>query len=231
MLVILPAFNEEGKIGNLVRKFTLKPAGVVDEVLVVTDGNTDNTVAEAKSAGATVIEFKERKGIGFALRTGIDYAMQNGFDLCCIMGGDDQDEPVEIPRLLEKIDQGYDFVQGSRYIPGGKTNNQSLFRFLTTKLYSIFFSLVTFQHVTDASNGFRLFRTEICRKISLWNPKLDGYELEPFLLVHVVREVKWTEAPVTKNYHLNMSYTKMTPVIDWWRGTIKPVLKARFGLY
>ena len=229
-MVILPAYNEEGKIGTLVRKIQLKPAGVVDEVLVATDGNTDNTAQEARDAGASVIEFKERKGIGFAIRTGIDYAMQNGFDLCCIMGGDNQDEPSEIPRLLAKIDEGCEFVNGSRYLPGGKTVNQPLFRLFTTKFYTLYYSLLTLCWLTDSSNGFRLFKTDICRKISLWNSALDGYELEPYLYFHAITRFKWAEVPVTKNYHLKQGYTKMTPLVDWFR-ILKPGLKARLGLY
>lgn len=231
LLVILPAYNEEGKIGPLVRKFKLKAqGGVVDEVLVVTDGNTDNTVAEARAAGATVIEFKQRKGVGFAIRTGIEYALQEGFELCCVMGGDNQDEPDEIPRLLAKIDEGHDFVIGSRYMAGGSTTNQSLFRFLTTKLYTLYVRLMTFQWITDGSNGFRLFRTEICRKIDLSNPALDGYDLEHYFLFHALTRFKWAEAPVTKNYHANMSYSKMVPVVDWWP-PIKAIFRAKMGWY
>ena len=231
LLVILPAHNEQGKIGALVSKFTLKPrGGVVDEVLVVTDGNTDGTGQEAKNAGATVIEFRERKGVGFAIRTGIDYAMQNGFEMCCIMGGDNQDEPSEIPRLLAKLREGNDLVIGSRYIAGGKTVDQPLFRLLSTKAYSIFFSIMALRWLTDASNGFRLFRTDICRKMNLWNPALDGYELEPYFLYQCVTRFKCAEAPVTKVYHTKMSFSKMKPFVDWWK-IIKPVLKARLGMY
>ena len=212
------------------RKVPPKPHGVIDEVLVVTDGNTDNTAGEAKAAGATVIEYKERKGVGFAIRAGIDYAAKNGFDLCCIMGGDNQDEPNEIPRLLAKLDEGYDFVLGSRYIPGGATTHQPLFRFVTTKVYSIFFSIMTLKWLSDASNGFRLFKTSMCNQMKLWNPALDGYELEPYLLFEAETRFKCAEAPVTKHYHLKQSFSKMKPFVDWWK-IIKPVLKARLGLY
>ena len=141
-----------------------------------------------------------------------------------IMGGDDQDDPLELPRFIEKIDGGYDFVIGSRYIPGGKAIHQSLFRWLTTKLYSFFFSILARRWLTDASNGYRVFRSKLCEGLDLWKSDLDGYELEPSLLYDAVRYFKFTEVPVTKFYHQNKSYSKMRPFIDWFN-IIKPVIK------
>ncbi len=223
ILLILPAYNEEGKIGRLVRK---AKKSIVDDVFVACDGCKDRTAEEAGEAGAVVSNLPGRAGVGHAIRRGIDYAHENDYDICVIMGGDDQDDPQEIPRLIEKIDGGYDFIIGSRYIPGGRTVNQNLFRYLTTKVYTLFFSLMTFRRLTDASNGFRAFRTAACRKCNLWRKELDGYELEPYLLFDMVKYFGYAEAPVTKYYHIGQSYSKMTPFVDWYR-IIKPVV-AKF---
>lgn len=221
ILIILPAYNEEGKIGSLVRK---TKNSIATDTFVGCDGCTDNTPKEAEEAGAIVSYKPERTGIGAAIRRGIDYAMENNYDVCVIMGGDDQDDPQELPNLIKKLDEGYDFVIGSRYIPGGKTVNQPFFRLLTTKTYSVFFSVLTRKWLTDASNGYRAFRTDMCRDLNIWRPELDHYELEPTVLYDAVRRFRFDEAPVTKYYHVDKSFSKMRPFYDWY-AILKPVMK------
>jgi len=225
ILLILPAYNEEGKIGELVSKAT-QVAGVT--VLVCADGCTDNTVAEAEDAGAIVSAYPVRKGIGHAIRRGIDYAHENGYELCCIQGGDNQDDPMEIPRLVHRLDKGYDLVIGSRYVRGGRSVNQNLFRFVTTKIYSLFFSVMTLHWINDASTGFRLFSTETAKGLDLWKDELNGYELEPCFLFDMLTKHRVSEVPATKYYHLDKSYSKMGAVD--FMNIVLPVIRKRFGL-
>ena len=104
------------------------------------------------------------------------------------MAGDDQDDPNELVRLAEAIvDGGFDFVQGSRYLRRGRRLNQPLSRTVMTLGYSVLFSIVTLRRITDATNGFKLFRTEICRDWPLRQSWLDRYELEPYLLYQAIR--------------------------------------------
>lgn len=220
ILLILPAYNEEGKIGRLVKK---SKDSIVKDVFVACDGCIDKTAEEAAAAGAIVSSLPQRAGVGHAIRRGVDYALDNDYDVCVVMGGDDQDDPKEIPRLIEKLDSGYDFVIGSRYIPGGRTVNQNLFRFLSTKTYSLFFSIMTLHWISDASNGFRAFLPQVAKRCDLWRKELDGYELEPYLLFDMVKYFRYAEVPVTKYYHLNQSYSKMKPFVDWFN-IIKPVM-------
>lgn len=232
-LVILPAFNEAGKVGRVVSK--LKATKLAVDVLVVDDHSTDATRAEAEAEGATVITHEKNQGVGAGIRTGLFHARDNGYQIAVIMSGDDQHEPSELARTLQKITvDGFDFVQGSRYMPGGIVVNERLFRLVTTQLYSMIFSALVGAEITDATNGFRAFRIETLDdpELLLEQDWLNTYELEPYLLFKVVNGGRWKfcEAPITVRYHeVGKSYTKMRPFRDWWR-LARPMLMLALGI-
>ena len=230
VMVILPALNEEGKVGRVIEKM---PVDAVDRVIVVDDGSTDGTVRDAEEKGGYVIRHETNRGVGAAIRTGIDYAMEQGYDITVIMASDDQDVPSEVTRLLGPIvEDGIDYVHGSRYIRGGQRLNHPLYRTITTRFYSLMFRILTGAPITDGTNGFRAFRTEVCQSINLWQDWLDRYELEPYLYYQVVTGgLKWKEVPVTKVYPIDkkVGYTKMSPFLDWWRIS-RPLFFLALGL-
>jgi dolichol-phosphate mannosyltransferase len=230
VLAVLPALNEAGKIGKVVRKM---PQDIVDTCLVVDDGSTDDTARESAGSGATVLTHEHNQGVGAAIRTGIRYAEREGFDIVIVVASDDQDEPAEIPRLLAPLtEQAYDYVHGSRYGHGGRRIDQPLSRTILTRGYSLLFSLVSRRWTTDASNGFRAFRTCIVKTMDLNQPWLNRYELEPYLYYQAVRQgYRVAEAPVTKRYPADrrVGYTKMRPWRDWWR-IARPLVYLALGL-
>lgn len=228
-IAVIPAYYEEGRIGITVKK--TKP--FVDLVVVVDDGSSDNTKKEAEENGAFVIKHEKNKGAGAAIRTGIEYGVKEKYDVCVVLGGDDQDDPHQIPSLLEKVKNGYDFVQGSRNLDGGKTVNIPLFRKVTTTGFSLLFRVLVGFRVTDGSNGFRAFKLSLLndKRINLGQGWLDRYELEPYLFYKAIKyKYKVTESPVTKRYpYDHKEYTKMVPLLDWWRIT-KPLLYLKFRI-
>lgn len=232
VIVIIPAFNEAGKIGQTVAKI---PKNIVQKILVINDGSTDSTAQEAKEAGAEVISQTKNQGVGAAIRTGIDYALKNNYQVIVVMAGDNQDEPSEIPRLIEPlINRNFVFVQGSRYLIGGKVINQPLFRLITTKFFSFLFRLLTSFDITDGTNGFRAFSSSIFQhsEIDIRQKWLDHYELEPYLLYKVVAlKLPITEVAVTKNYpaQKKIGYTKMKPILDWW-SILRPLFYLKLGI-
>ena len=231
MAVVIPAFNERGKICRVVQRI---PPGVVDAVIVVDDASNDGTAEEARAAGAQVVSHPVNRGVGAALRTGIDQARAGGFDAVAILSGDDQHDPGELERVLEPVRRGEcDLVQGSRRLGGGQAVDISLFRELTTRLYPWLFRLATrFRFPsTDATNGFRAFRLEILEdpRIDLWQEWLDRYELEPYLLYQAVMTGKRVrEVPISIVYH-SRGTTKMRAVRDWWR-ILRPLVFLSVGL-
>jgi dolichol-phosphate mannosyltransferase len=226
---VIPAYNEEGKIGRVLRKI---PQGLVDAIIVVDDCSRDRTSEEARQGGAIVLRHAVNQGVGAGIRTGIDHARQHGFDVVTILSGDDQHDPNELPVVLGPILAGQcDFVQGSRRLGGGRMVQIGWFRRLTTAIYPLLFRLATGFRSTDATNGFRAFRVSIFqdRRINLWQEWLNRYELEPYLLYQAVTTGKRVrEVPITIIYH-QQGTTKMRGLKDWWR-ILRPVVLLTLGL-
>ncbi len=219
MIAIAPCWNEAAKIGDVVKRV---PRAVVDEILVVDDGSTDDSVAVARAGGASVIHMGRVAGVGAALRAGYRRALAGGFDVAVVMAGNNKDAPEEIPRLLEPIANGEaDFVQGSRFLQKGASfGPMALHRRIATRIHPLLFSLVTGRRVTESTNGFRAIHRRVLEdaRLDLDQEWLDGYELEPYLYIKAIRlGFRTTEVPVTKIYPpKHLGQTKMRPVRDWW---------------
>jgi dolichol-phosphate mannosyltransferase len=229
ILLVLPALNEAGKIGRTIQKV---PPGMVDAILVVDDYSTDGTGEEAAAQGAIVIRHQRNLGVGAGIRTGIHYADDHGYDVVVVAASDDQDIPAEIPRLLAPIDEGRaEFVQGSRYLRGGKRIHHPRSRTVMTWAYSQIFTLMSLHRVTDGTNGFRAFLTSTAMSFPLDQEWLNRYELEPYLFWKCLQKGVAMEVPATKVYPIDrhIGYTKMRPFRDWWH-IFQPLLLLRLGL-
>lgn len=232
IVAIIPAYNEQAKIGRVVERVD---RGVVDEVLVVDDGSTDVTASVAMRRGANVLSLGRVCGVGAALRAGLDCVRARGFDVAVILAGNDKDEPREIPRLLDRVcDGGCDFVMGSRYLPGGSAaGDMPLYRRLATRVHPWLMSRFAGRKLTESTNGFRAIRLTMLSdpRIRLNQHWLDGYGLEVYLLWKALHlGYSHTEVPCTKTYpQRRVGFTKMTPVIGWW-SILRPVFLLGFGL-
>jgi dolichol-phosphate mannosyltransferase len=227
---VVPAYNEAGKIGDVVRKISRRHAACV---IVVDDASRDGTANEARAAGAErVVSHERNRGVGAAIRTGLFAARLEGFSIGVVLSGDDQHEPRELPRLLEPLFEGRaDLVQGSRWLPGGAVPGIPPERRWLTRVYPWLFRVASGYPSTDGTNGLRAFRLSLLDdpRIRLDQPWLDRYELEPYLLLQAVRcGYRVQEVPVTVRYHARGT-TKMRLWRDGWR-IVKPLVVLRLGL-
>jgi dolichol-phosphate mannosyltransferase len=225
-IVIIPVYNDTGNIVKVLANFREK---VVDEICIVVDdapkGELDTIEKAAAKIGTPVriIRNEERKGVGYAIREGIEYALDNGYDIAVIMAGNNKDDPREIPRLITPIvKEGYDYVQGSRFLPGGKREKTPFFRGLFSRFFPFFWTWFTNVRCTDVTNGFRAYRVLIFddERMNIWQDWLDGYQLEYYIHYKVLTlGYRTKEVPVSKLYLYRHKggYSHIEPLRDWWQ--------------
>lgn len=184
--VVMPAYNEEKTVGNIVRK--TKKYG---KVIVVDDCSNDNTSKEARKAGAAVVaRHSVNKGLGSALRTGFSKAFDMKADIVVTIDADGQHKPEEIQKFIRLIEDGYDFVLGERDL--------SAYPFV--KKFGNFFlnritNFVSGTHLSDTESGFRAFRASGLKKLYL---KAQRYEIAVEIVFEVGRnKLKHTSVPIT----------------------------------
>jgi dolichol-phosphate mannosyltransferase len=221
--VVLPLYNEGPAAADLVRR--MPPA--VAMTFVVDDGSTDDGADLAEREGAHVMRLGTNRGIGTAIRTGLLAAREHGCDVAVVMAGNGKDRPEEIPGHLLKIDEGYDYVQGSRFMAGGDSVNLPFVRGLLIHGFTLMFRLLTGFPGTDVTNGFRAYRLSLLddRRIRIEQSWLDRYELEYYIHWKAITlGYRVVEVPVSKTYPARKrGYSKIRPIVDWWH-MVRPAL-------
>lgn len=150
-LIVMPAFNEEEAVGDVVREVLTALPGVA--CLVVSDGSRDRTVERAARAGARVLELPFNLGVGGAMRAGFRYAQRNGFANVVQIDSDGQHNPTSVPRLLEALREN-DVVIGARFAGEGDYEVRGPRRW-AMKFLGVSLSRIARTTLTDTTSGYR----------------------------------------------------------------------------
>lgn len=236
ILAIIPVYRDIVAAVKVLKKFR---AGYVDQIFLVVDAPSESgqkeiqkTVAKMPTPVSVVIHEK-RKGIGYAIREGIDYGCDHHFDVAVVLAGNNKDNPHEIPRILVPIiEESFDYVQGSRFLPGGKKVNNPFLRGVFSRLYPFIWTLFTKKRCTDVTNGFRAYKLNIFldKRINIHQDWLDNYQLEYYIHYKALTSgYKTKEVPISKTYAFKHKggYSHISPLRDWWQ-IVGPLIYLRF---
>jgi glycosyltransferase involved in cell wall biosynthesis len=196
-LAIVPAYNEEGMVGRVVRD--LKREVPDFDVLVVDDGSTDGTARDASDEGAIVISHPFNLGIGGAMQTGFKYALRQGYDVAAQVDGDGQHKPACLPELLAKLKtkgNQADMVCGSRFRgnPGYKV---PIGRRVGNLIFAVVLTVICRQRITDPTSGFRITNRRGIELFARDYPH-DYPEVEAILMLNA-HKLRIHEVPVRMN--------------------------------
>lgn len=234
ILCVVFCYNERVKIRRTLGRFARAAewdTWVMDDGS--TDGCTDGLEAEF---GVRVVRHARNRGAGAAVRTVLEEFVASSYDAVVLVAGNDKDRPEDVLAVAEPVLRGEaDIVQGSRYLPGGEFGNMPRYRMLGTRVvHPALFAVASGQFLSDTTNGFRAVGRRVLTegKIDLSHPRLDRYELEPYFLCQAIRKgYRVLEAPVRKIYpEHSLGYTKMRPVVDWWR-IMRPLVYVKLGVW
>ncbi|HUH00226.1 MAG TPA: glycosyltransferase family 2 protein [Gammaproteobacteria bacterium] len=165
--IIIPAKNEAASIGLLIEGIQAQQPDA--EILVVNDGSQDDTGTIARRFGARTIDHPHSLGNGAAIKAG---ARQATGDILVFLDADGQHQPGDIPRLLERMDAGFDMVIGARSTGKSHANAARLF---ANGAYNLVASLVTGQRIPDLTSGFRAVRADLFKRFLYLLPNGFSY--------------------------------------------------------
>ena len=190
--VVIPAYNEEHAIAGLVEAVR-KVMGDDAEIIVVDDGSTDGTAAAAAAAGAAVVALGANHGKGVALRTGFRECVGR---FVVTLDADGQDDPSDMPALVDAARRGADMVIGSRFIGTLHADAISPLNAAATRAFNGLINVLFRSSITDSQAGFRCFRTALLGKLG---PAATEYEIETEMLLLALKAgAAVQEVPVSR---------------------------------
>lgn len=206
-VVLIPIINEGDRIHKELKR--AKEHGVSDHADIVicdggsTDGCTDENTLKSLDVNTLLVKQDEGKQ-GAQLRMGIWWALERGYKGIITIDGNNKDSIEDVPKFIEKLEEGYDLVQGSRFIKGGKAVNTPLIRLLAVKLiHAPVISLTAHQRFTDTTNAYRAYSAAYLKddRVQPLRDIFMTYELLAYLSVRATRiGMKACEIPVTREY-------------------------------
>lgn len=203
----IPVINEGERIQAELKRIKDCGADQLIDVIVCDGGSTDGSMNEkvGKSFSVNALLIKTGKGqLSAQLRMGYWWALKRGYAGIITVDGNNKDSVESIPLFIQKLDEGYDLIQGSRYLTGGKAIRMPLIRRLAaTLLHAPLLSKAAGFRFTDTTNGFRGYSARYLRHpgVQPFRDVFETYELLSYLSVRAPRlGLKACEVPVIREY-------------------------------
>lgn len=163
---IVPAYNVAKYIGRTIEK--LKKCSLVDYIIVIDDHSTDETYEIASKADVIVIQHRKNEGVGGAIKTGFKKTLEMEADVAVIIAGDGQMPISELPKFLQKCQQGYGLVIGNRFAENDPRKfGMPTIRYYGAKILSVMTYISTGHRIPDCHNGYSALTRDALQKINI----------------------------------------------------------------
>ncbi|UCF45339.1 MAG: glycosyltransferase family 2 protein [Candidatus Bathyarchaeota archaeon] len=223
--VVVPVFNEELTIGNVIERLTavMQKIGSKYEIIVVDDCSTDRSLDISKSQSAKVFSLKKHMGKGYALRAG--FAKAKG-EIITTIDSDGSHRPEELPQLLIPLLQNKaDLIIGSRYLSQKSVATKKL-NAVGVRLFNSLIKILTRAEVSDSQSGYRVMKSVVLRNMRL---KSSEYEIESEMLVKTARQgFRIREVPISFEQR-TYGTSRLDPVVDGFKILLSIILAYMTG--
>ena len=208
--VLIPIINEGERIRHEIERAQAAGVPQLADLIICDGGSTDGCTEEEtlRVLGVNTLLTKTGPGKqGAQLRMGFWFALQRGYEGIVTIDGNDKDSIESVPLFLEKLEQGFDFVQGSRFVPGGVAEHTPPVRWLAVRLiHAPVISLTAGVRFTDTTNAFRAYSRRYLEdaRVQPFRDVLSGYELLAYLSTRAGQlKLRCCEVPVARRYPAN----------------------------
>lgn len=233
-VVLIPVIDEGERLHVQLRCMTSGMLPV--DIVLIDGGSTDGSTTKEALANFNVhAVLSTSRGLSLQLRAGFHYALTLPYEGVVSIDGNGKDSWWDIPRFVELLEEGYGYVQGSRYVAGGVAVNTPAERALAVKLvHAPIISLGAGYRYTDTTNGFRAYSREFLLDpaVQPFREVFETYNLHFYLAVRAARlGFRVTESPVTRSYPAD---GRVPTKISGWKGKaliLKQMFLAAFQAY
>ncbi|MFN4294855.1 MAG: glycosyltransferase family 2 protein [Thermoflexales bacterium] len=217
--VVIPVINEGERIRRLLERMATHHIAAIADIIIVDGGSTDGSLApEAlQQHGVRGLLVKTGPGkLSAQLRCAYAFALEQGYQGIVTIDGNNKDDPEAIPRFIAALEQGFDFVQASRFLPGGKGVNTPLLRHLAVRyIHAPLLSLASGFRWTDTTQGFRAYsrRLLLDKRLAPFRDVFNTYELLAYISYRAPKlGYRCVEIPTIREYPSDQIPTKISGV-------------------
>ena len=236
--LVIPVINEGTRIARLLERIHQLGIASQLDVVIVDGGSRDGSLGAALLDACEVHTLLVKTGPGklsAQLRCAYHYVLEAGYDGIVTIDGNNKDDPAAIPAFVQALEQGYDFVQGSRFVPGGHAENTPLLRWVAIRLvHAPLLALASGFGWTDTTQGFRGYSRALLSdpRVDIFRDVFDTYELLAYLSYRAPKlGYRCLELPTSRVYPAGeKAPTKISPFAGNFK-LFATLLKACNGGY
>ena len=229
LIVIIPAYNEEETIGEVIKRMPdLKKQGIVLAPVVIDDGSSDRTVEIAREAGAEVISHGTNQGVGKSFHDGLTYALEHNADIMVNIDADMQYDPKDIAKLIQPIlDNKADFVTADRFTnENGKVSkpeHMPAIKYWGNQRMNNLVNSLAGINLSDVSSGFRAISRE-----AIFNLNLSGkYTYTHETIIDLAfKQLRLISVPIPVKYYPERKSKVAGNLFSYTRRTLRIIFKS-----